>query len=178
MLHPIARRKIYPTTPFRTVDAAIYDDGPEAADSDASVRTRRGATRRVSNPFQHVRRGRSVTDTYGLVVHLESYEFDGEFYLVGKGCETPGDVLVDVASEHIRAFERRRPLHEYLLDVLRTGEAVSRSEYDAVDPDIECRLHIDVYYGWYWFETGDEQLELPIQPTPAAIEQVADRLDS
>lgn len=119
-----------------------------------------------------------MTDTYELVVHLESYEFDSEFYLVGKGSETPGDVLMDVAADHIYAIERRRPLHEYLLDVLQTGETVSRAEYEAADPDVECRLHVDVYYGRYWFETGDERLELPIQPTRAAIEQVVDGLDS
>lgn len=126
----------------------------------------------------HTRASSQTIMTYALVVQLESYEYAGEFYFLGEGCETPGDVLVDIAAEHINAIERSRPLPEYLLDVLRTGENVSRAEYEAADPDVECRLHVDVYYGRFWFETADEQLELPTPPTRAAIEQVAYRLDA
>lgn len=116
--------------------------------------------------------------TYALVVALETYDFDGQFYLIGEGCDTPGEVLVDVAAEHIHAIERSRSHQQYLLDVLQSGDTVSRSEYDAADADVECWLYADVYYGRYWFETEDREFELPIQPTQTALEEVAVELDS
>lgn len=116
--------------------------------------------------------------TYSLVVSLESHEYAGDFYFIGDEYQTPGDVLEHVAADHIHAIERRRRIEEYLLGMLGTGENASQAEYEAAEPDIECRLHIDVNYGRFWFDTGDEQFELPIQPTRAAIEEVAHRLDS
>lgn len=116
--------------------------------------------------------------TYSLVVSLESHEYTGDFYFVGDEYETPGDVLEHVAADQIHAIEQSRRIGSYLLKVLGTGENASRAEYNAAEPDVKCRLQIDLNYGRYWFDTGDEQLELPIQPTQAAIEEVAHRLDS
>lgn len=116
--------------------------------------------------------------TYSLVVSLESHEYTGDFYFVGDEYETPGDVLEHVAADHIHTIEQSRRIESYLLKVLGTGENASRAEYKAADPDVECRLHVNLNYGRYWFDTGDEQLELPIQATRAAIQQVADRLDT
>jgi hypothetical protein len=39
-------------------------------------------------------------DTYALRVQVESHEYDGEFYLVGDGYETPADVLQSVRLRH------------------------------------------------------------------------------
>lgn len=120
----------------------------------------------------------NVPLSYALVVELEAYEYWGEFYVLGDAYRTPGEVLRHVAAEHIRAIEECRRIEEYLLGVLSRGENASRSAYRAADPDVECHLHVETDYGRFRFETPDEQLELPAQPTRAAIENVADQLAS
>lgn len=119
-----------------------------------------------------------MAGTYTLVICLESYEFDGEFYLLGEGYETPGDVLEFVAAEHILALDWSRPLPDYLVGVLRSGENVSRAVYEEADPDVECGIHADIYYGRVWLWSGETEVELPPGPTRGDIERVADRFRS
>ena len=119
-----------------------------------------------------------MAQIYVLTVGFESYEYDGEFYIVGDGYGTASDVLRHVAADHIMAIEQSYCIEEYLLDVLKEGENVSESEYEQVDADIECGIHVDVDYQRFAFWVGDRVLEIDGQPTQSKIESVADSLRS
>lgn len=117
-----------------------------------------------------------MTDTYALSVRLDTYEYEGEFYVVGEGYGTPSDVLQHVASDHILAIDQTRHIEEYLLDVLKEGENTSKSEYEKLDA--ECGIHADVYYQRFSFWTGDEVIEIGQNPTEMEIESIASDLRS
>jgi hypothetical protein len=63
-----------------------------------------------------------MSDTYALTIVVESYEFSGEFYLVGEGHGTGEEVLKYVATDHILAMKQRPHVAEYLLETLQAGE--------------------------------------------------------
>ena len=119
-----------------------------------------------------------MPDTYGLVVRLDSYEYEGAFYLVGEGYGTPSDVLQYVAADHIMTIEQTHHIEEYLLDVLKTGENVSEAEYEEINADVECGIHVDVYYRDFSFWTGDNVVEITSQPTKYELESIAADLRS
>ena len=117
-----------------------------------------------------------MTETYALTIGVESYEYDGEFYIVGEGHGTPSEVLQHVAADHILRIARVRHIEEYLLDVLQTGENVSEAEYETVAADVECGIHFDGYYQRFAFWMGDEVIEIGEQPTKAELNEIAEKI--
>ena len=87
-----------------------------------------------------------MTETYTLTIGVKSYEYDGEFYIVGEGYGTPSEVLQHIAADHILRIVQARHIEEYLLNVLQSGENVSEAEYETVAADVECGIHVDVDY--------------------------------
>ncbi len=114
--------------------------------------------------------------TYALSIHVESYEFSGEFYLVGHRYDTGGGVLKHVATDHILAMKQRPHAAEYLLETLQEGENVSKSEYEQADPDVSCGLHFDVDHQQFRFWVGDRSVEIGRQPTKSELRSTADDL--
>lgn len=47
-----------------------------------------------------------MTERYSVRVSLESYESEGEFYLVGNGHGTPADALRHVGADHIMRIDQ------------------------------------------------------------------------
>ncbi|SEH54221.1 hypothetical protein SAMN05192561_105158 [Halopenitus malekzadehii] len=47
-----------------------------------------------------------MIETYALTIGVESYEYDGEFYIVGEGHRTPSEVLQHVAGNHILLLDQ------------------------------------------------------------------------
>lgn len=119
-----------------------------------------------------------MTATYALSIRLETYEYEGEFYIVGDGYETPGDVLQHVAADHILAIDRTHHVEQYLLDVLNAGTNTSETAYKTLDADIACGLHADVYYQRFSFWTGDKVVEIGHNPTESTLASIADDLRS
>lgn len=119
-----------------------------------------------------------MTKTYTLSIYVESYEFGGEFYLVGQGYDTGGEVLKHVAADHILAMEQRPHAAEYLLETLQDGENVSKSEYEQTEPDIACGLHFDVDHQQFRFWAGDDAVEIGRQPTKSKLRSMADNLST
>jgi hypothetical protein len=114
-----------------------------------------------------------VSDTYGLTIVVESYEFSGEFYLVGDGHGTGEEVLKHVVTDHILAMKQRPHVAEYLLETLQDGETVSKSEYEQADPDVSCGLHFDVDHQQFRFWVGDYTVEIGRQPTRSELRSIA-----
>jgi hypothetical protein len=77
----------------------------------------------------------SMTERYAFRVSLESYEFEGEFYLVGEGYGTPADVLRHVGTDHTLRMDQTKDVSSYLIDVLQEAENVSEDEYEAWDAE-------------------------------------------
>lgn len=119
-----------------------------------------------------------MTGTYALTVRVESYEYAGEFYLVGEGYGTPGDVLQHVAADHIEAIDRTRHIEQYLLDVLKSGENTTEAEFEAFDADVECGMYADVYYQRFSFSVDDRVYQIDGQNIESEIESIADELHS
>lgn len=119
-----------------------------------------------------------MTDTYAFTIRLESYEYEGEFYLVGDGYGTPGEVLQHVAADHIRAIERTLHVEQYLLDVLKEGENVPEAEFKGFDADVECGMHADVYYQRFSFWVDDRVFQIDGHDIESELESVADDLRS
>lgn len=117
-----------------------------------------------------------MTETYALSVRVDSYEFGGEFYLVGEGYETGEEVLKHVATDHILAMKQRPHVAEYLLETLQDGENVSESEYEQADPDVSCGLHFDVNHQQFRFWVGDYTVEIGAQPTESKLRSIAEDL--
>jgi len=65
-----------------------------------------------------------MTETYALSITVQSYEFTGEFYIVGDGYGTGAEVLKHVASDHILTMKQRPHVSEYPLETLQDGENV------------------------------------------------------
>jgi hypothetical protein len=114
--------------------------------------------------------------TYALSIHVESYEFSGEFYFLGDRYDTGGDVLKHVATDHILAMKQRPHAAEYLLETLQEGENVSKSEYEQADPDVSCGLHFDFDHQQFRFWVGDRSVEIGRQPTKSELRSTADDL--
>lgn len=115
-----------------------------------------------------------MTNTYALTIVVESYEFSGEFYLVGEGYSTGEEVLKHVATDHILAMKQRPHVAEYLLETLQDGENVSKSGYEQADPDVSCGLHFDVNYQQFQFWVGDYTVEIGRQPTKSELRSIAE----
>jgi hypothetical protein len=114
--------------------------------------------------------------TYALSIHVESYQYSGEFYLVGDRYDTGGDVLKHVAADHILAMKQRPHAAEYLLGTLQQGDNVSESEYEQVDPDVSCGLHFGVDHQQFRFWVGDRSVDIGRQPTKSELRSTADDL--
>lgn len=119
-----------------------------------------------------------MTDTYALTIHIESYEYRGEYYILGEGHATASEVLQHVAADHIAAITVDEPFVQYLLDLLEEGKTVGKDEYEGFDADIECSLYVDTYYQKFSFGTGERQVELGRRPSRSHIETVSENLDS
>jgi len=117
-----------------------------------------------------------MSHTYALSIRVESYEFSGEFYLVGDGYGTGEEVLKHVATDHILAMKQRPHVAEYLLETLQAGETVSKSEYEQADPTVSCGLHFDVDHQQFRFWAGDETVEIGHQPTKSELRSIANDL--
>lgn len=117
-----------------------------------------------------------MSDGYALSFRVESNEFSGEFYFVGEGYDTGGEVLKHVATDHILTMEQRPHVAEYLLETLQDGETVSKSEYEQADPNVSCGLHFDVNHQQFRFWAGDETVEFGRQPTKNELRSTADNL--
>ena len=117
-----------------------------------------------------------MTETYALSIRVESYKFDGKFYLVGDEYDTGEEVLKHVATDHILAMKRRLHAAEYLLDMLQDGENVSKSEYEQTEPDVSCGLHFDVDHQQFRFWVGDYSVDIGRQPTKSDLRSIADDL--
>lgn len=116
--------------------------------------------------------------TYALVVRLESHEYSGEFYVLGEGYDTPGEVFEHVASEHLLRVADAACIEEYLLGVLNDGANASKAAYNDTNSAIECWIHVDVPYRNYAFGTGGRTVELSEQPTASELASKADELQS
>ena len=119
-----------------------------------------------------------MAETYTLCVQIESHEYYGEFYLVGEGYGTPADVLDYVAADHLLRIANVSRIEEYLLDVLKQGENTGEAEYDAIDNDIECWIHVDVSHQRYAFGVGDRVFEFSGEPTKIEIASTVTQLQS
>jgi hypothetical protein len=119
-----------------------------------------------------------MTETYALVVRIESYEYDGEFYFVGDGYGTPAEVLEYVASDHLLRASDAPRIEEYLLDVLNGGQNACKNKYEAMDTDVECWIHIDVDHRRYAFGIHDRVIEFTGEPTESDIASKVEDLRS
>ena len=119
-----------------------------------------------------------MPDTYALTVRVDSYEYEGEFYLVGEGYEPPSEVLQHVASDHIKAIDRTRHIEQYLLDVLNDGENVPRTEFEESDADVECEMYADVYYQRFSFSVDERVYRIDGPHIESELESIADDLRS
>lgn len=119
-----------------------------------------------------------MAEIYALTIGVESYEYDGEFYIVGEGYGTPSEVLQHIAADHILRIVQARHIEEYLLNVLQSGENVSEAEYETVAADVECGIHADVDYQRFAFWMGDEVVEIGERPTKAELNEMADKIRS
>ena len=117
-----------------------------------------------------------MTETYVLTIVIESYEFDGEFYLIGDGYGTGKEVLEHVVTPHILAMKQRPHVAEYLLETLRKGENASEAEYEQAEPDISCGLHFDVDHHQFSFWVDDYTVEIGRQPTKSDLRSIAEEL--
>jgi len=119
-----------------------------------------------------------MADTYALRVQVESHEYDGEFYLVDEGYDTPADVLDNVAADHLLRIASAQHIEEYLLDVLKHGENTDKTEYEATDSDVECWVHVDVSYQRYAFGFEDRVFEFSGEPIKSEISSTVTQLQS
>jgi hypothetical protein len=117
-----------------------------------------------------------MTETYALSITIQSYEFSGEFYIVGDGYGTGKGVLKYVVSDHILAMKQRSHVADYLLGTLQDGKNVSESTYKQADPDVSCGLHFDVDHQQFRFWVGDHGVEIGSQPTKSELRSIADDL--
>jgi len=117
-----------------------------------------------------------MTKTYALSIRIKSYEFGGEFYLVGDGYSTGEEVLKHVATHHILAMKQRPHVAEYLLETLRDGENVSKSEHEQADPDVSCGLHFDVDHHRFRFWVDEHTVDIGRQPTKSELRSIAEDL--
>jgi len=113
-----------------------------------------------------------MSNRYALRIRLETYEYEGAFYLIGDGYETPGEVLQNVGADHILRIDEARQVESYLLDVLQEGENVSEDEYEAWDAAVSCGVHADIYYRKYSFWTGERVVEIGREPTDAELREI------
>ena len=119
-----------------------------------------------------------MAEMYALLVQIESHDYYGEFYFVGDGYGTPAEVLKHIAGDHLLRSSNASCIEEYLLDVLNEGRNASKDEYNAMDADVECWIHIDVPYRRYSFGVGDRVVEFAGEPTESDIASKVEELQS
>lgn len=119
-----------------------------------------------------------MTESYALSIRVDSYEFSGEFYLLGEGYTTGEEVLKHVAIDHILAMKQRPHVAEYLLETLQSGENVSKTEYQQADPTVSCGVHFDVDHQQFAFSVGDHTVTIDPQPTKTQLRSIAEDLSS
>lgn len=119
-----------------------------------------------------------MANTYALSIRVDSYEFGGEFYLVGGEYSTGEAVLKHVATDHILAMKQHPHVAEYLLETLQDGENVSKTEYEQVEPAVSCGLHFDVDHQQFRFWVGNETVEIGRQPTKSELRSIAEDLSA
>lgn len=119
-----------------------------------------------------------MPDTYTLTISIEAHEYAGEFYFVGEGYGTGGEVLTHVAADHIMAMAQRPHVEEYLLETLQAGENASKAAYEQAEPDIACGVHFDVSYQQFAFWVGDHTVEIGDRPTKRDLRSLAEELPS
>lgn len=119
-----------------------------------------------------------MTEQYAFRASLESYEFEGEFYLIGDGYGTPAGVFRQVGADHIMRIDQTKDVESYLIDVLQEAENVSEDEYEAWDADVSCGIHADVSHWKYSFWTGNRVVQIGREPTRKQLREIADSLDS
>lgn len=117
-----------------------------------------------------------MTESYALSIRIDSYEFSGEFYLIGEGYSTGKEVLKHVATDHILAMKQRPHVAEYLLETLQDGENLSESEYNQADPDVSCGLHFDVDHQDFRFWVEDYGVDIGREPTKSKLRSIAEDL--
>lgn len=117
-----------------------------------------------------------MPDTYTLTIVIDSYEFNGEFYLVGDGCGTGKEVLSHVASDHILAMKNRPHVAEYLLETLQSGENVSKAAYEETDADVSCGVTFAANHQEFSFWVGDHTVHIGGQPTQSELSAIAEEL--
>ena len=117
-----------------------------------------------------------MSNTYARRITIESYEFRGEFYLVGEGHGNGEEVLKHVATDHILAMKQRPDVAEYLIETLQDGENVSKSEYEQADPDVSCGVYFDVDHQQFRFWVDDHGIEIGSQPTESELHSIAEGL--
>jgi hypothetical protein len=119
-----------------------------------------------------------MTDAYAVTVRLESYEYRGEFYLVGEGCRTPSEVSRHVAAEHLLRIAAVEAVEQYLFDVLHEGETVGEAAYDAFAAAVECWVHVDTYHRLFSFGSDEYEIEIDGVHTETKLEEIAAELPS
>jgi hypothetical protein len=117
-----------------------------------------------------------MADAYTLTIVIESYEFDGEFYLVGDGYGTGQEVLNHVASDHILAMKNRPHVAEYLLETLQSGQNVSKAAYERTDADISCGVTFAANHQEFAFWVGGHTVHIGSQPTQSELSAIAEGL--
>jgi hypothetical protein len=121
---------------------------------------------------------KDMAETYALVIRIQSYEYDGEFYFVDEGYGTPAEVLEYVAGDHLLRISDAFRIEDYLIDVLNEGQNASKDEYKAIDADVECWIHVDVDHRRYSFGIHDRVMEFSGEPTESEITSKVENLRS
>ena len=75
-------------------------------------------------------------------------------------------------------MKQRPHVAGYLLETLRDGENVDKSQYKQADPDVSCGLHFDVDHQQFRFWVGDYDIEIGSQPTKSELRSIAEDLPS
>lgn len=119
-----------------------------------------------------------MTGAYRIRIRVESYEYTGEFYLVGDLYHSAANIFKHVVAEHMQAIGRPRHIEQYLLDVLTEGENVSKTEYEAANVEFEFEIYADVYYERFTVRTVDRRFEIDGPPTAIEIDSIAVELSS
>ena len=119
-----------------------------------------------------------MTETYALVIRIQSYEYDDKFYFTGGGHGTPAEVLEHVAGDHLLRISDAFRIEDYLLNVLNEGRNASKDEYKAIDADVVYWIHIDVDHRRYSFGIHDRVMEFSGEPTESEITSKAEDLRS
>lgn len=120
-----------------------------------------------------------MANTYALRFRFDSYEYSGQYYFVDEGYSTPSDVLRHVAADHFIALgDPEVPVAQYFLDVLETGNTVSKDTYDTADVTTRCKVFADPYYYRFTFTTDEDKYMLSQNPTKDEISAISEKIEN